>query len=315
MNHFSPTVSVIILSYNRPAYLEQSITAALAQSYTNLEVVVVDNPSAASDEIARLVGRYPGVKLLCNPANLGYTGGMNAGLAAATGDYVLLTEDDIVADAGCVASLVEYMSGDASAGLVAPLIFNKESGTIRCAGGALEMGAVFRKRIFGAGERDAGQFARPFEVTHLDGATLMARTDFLRRLRGFRDEFFMYVESSELCVRVVREGKRLVVVPRAKVYHFEPPDKPTPPEIEFHKLKNFFALYLLHAPGRVLPEFFIRYAVVGTLRAALTRRGGNISTRLRALWWTLQRARALRAERRREGLAVTTAHGLNDTKA
>lgn len=298
MNRPSPTVSVIVLSYNRPACLEQSLASVLAQSYTNLDVVVVDNPSGASADIERIVRRHARVRLLQNPTNVGFAGGMNRGIAAAVGEYVCLTEDDIVLDVDSVRRLVEYAEAHTPTGLLSPLIFNRTAGTVRCAGGEFNLGGVYRKEIHGAGAPDAGLFPRPFDVTYVAGSSIFARADFLRRVGGFREEFFMYVEDVELCARVIRSGRRITVVPDARVYHIEPAEETgLAPHLEFQKLKNFFALYLLHAPRRVLPEFFLRYAALGTLRAALGR-GGNPWARIRAVWWALRRARSLRREGR-----------------
>lgn len=294
----SPVVSVVLLSYNRPAYLKEALASLLAQSYEHLEITVVDNPSPASAEIARIVGQYPNIKLIQNSLNLGYAGGMNKGIENASGHYIYLTEDDIIVEKDCIRRLVEYLDEHPSTALVAPIIYNKAGRTIRCAGGHFELGAVYRMKIYGAGEADVGQFPQPFEVTYIDGATMFARADLWKKLGGFREEFFMYVEAVEFSARVAKSGQKLEVVPRAGVYHFEPPESPAPPEIEFHKLKNFFALYLLHAPLRNLPEFVCRYAILNTLRSLFGRRGKTL-TRLKALLWVLRRTPALLKERRK----------------
>lgn len=299
MNRTPPTVSVVVLSYDRPACLEQALESVLAQSYASLDVLVVDNPSRASAEVERIVRRHARVRLLRNPTNVGFAGGMNRGIAAASGEYVCLTEDDIVMEADCVTRLVEYAEAEASAGLLSPLIFNRAAGTIRCAGGEFSLGGVYRKEVHGAGSRDAGAFPRPFDVTYVAGSNVFARAEFLRSLGGFREEFFMYVEDVELCARVIRAGRRIAVVPGARVHHIEPAEETgSAPHLELQKLKNFFALYLLHAPRRVLPEFFLRYGALATLRAALGRGGGDPRARLGALWWALRRARSLRREGR-----------------
>jgi GT2 family glycosyltransferase len=300
MNHSSPHVSVVILSYNRPDCLKLSLASVLAQTYTKLDVLVVDNPSGASAEVEAIVRRHPNVRLLQNPTNVGFAGGMNRGIAAASGEYICLTEDDIVMDADSVRRLVEYIEAHDSTGLLAPLILNRTAGTVRCAGGEFSLGGVYRKEIYGEGAPDAGLFPRPFDVTYVAGSSLFARADFLRRVGGFREEFFMYVEDVELCARVAKAGRRITVVPGARVYHIEPAEETgLAPHLELQKLKNFFALYLLHAPRRVLPEFFLRYALLGTLRAALGR-SDDPRTRLKALWWALRRARSLCREGHRQ---------------
>jgi GT2 family glycosyltransferase len=301
-----PLVSVVVLSYDRPALLAEALDAVLAQDYANTDITVVDNPSPSSAQVAALVNLRPGVRLVANSANEGYAGGMNRGIERARGEYVLLTEDDIVLAHDCVARLVEHAEAHASVGLSAPVIYNRGEGTIRCAGAEIELGGVFKKKVYGAGERDEGQFGDSFEVPYLDGATLFGRADFLRALGGFREEFFMYVEADELCARVVKAGARLAVVPGSKVYHFEPPtDAPPAPGLAFHKLKNFFALYLLHAPARVLPEFFCRYALLAALRS-LVGRGADPLTHLKALLWVMKRAPALVVDRRGLGERMKT---------
>lgn len=299
----NPTVSVVVLSYNRPALLREALRSVVEQSHAPHEVILVDNRSPASGEVARLAKEFPAVRLIGNVENLGFTTGMNQGIAAAAGEYVYLTEDDMTLDSDCIGRLVEYAEANRHDGLVSPILYNRASGTIRCAGGEVSLGGVYRTMIHGEGERDVGQFARPFGVTYVDGAVIFARTDYLRRLGGFRDEFFMYVDAVELSVRVAKGGGRMTVVPSAKSYHFEPPEAaPASPEIQFHKYKNFFSLHLLHAPALCLPEFFCRYALLALARASLGL-GGDALSLLKALWWISRRAPGLLGERRRESRA------------
>jgi GT2 family glycosyltransferase len=297
----TPLINAVLLSYNRPAYLREALASLLDQSYQNLLITVVDNPSPSSDEVARIVGQHSQVRLIQNRTNQGYTGGMNRGIEAAAGKYIFLTEDDMTLEPDCVQRLAEFMEQHPATGLSAPVIYNKSERTIRCAGGEVKLGAVYKRKIYGVGEEDAGQFETPFEVSYVDGVTMLARADLLKRLGGFREDFFMYVESVELCVRAHNYGAQLSVVPGARAYHFEPLVGPTPPEIEFHKIKNFLSLYLLHAPARVLPEFLCRYALWNTLRTMFTRRGGGYRlASLKALLWVLRKTPSLLRERNQQ---------------
>lgn len=292
----SKLVSVILLSYNRPALLKEALASLLRQSYENIEIIAVDNHSPSSAEIRLIVSRYPGVKLIQNPVNLGFTGGMNKGLREASGDYVYLTEDDLIVEENCIARLVEHMENSPSTGLVAPIMYNRGDDTIRCAGGDLILDAVYAKNIFGAGEKDTGQFSQSFDVTFIPGATIFSDLEYLRRLNGFREDFFMYAEDSELCRRVVKSGSKLTVVPQAKVFHFDPLIERSSQRIEFHKLKNFFSLYLLHAPLRVLPAFYFRYAMMNFLSALISDRK-IVWPMTKALGWFLFKSPSLILDR------------------
>jgi len=289
-------VSIVVLSYARPQLLKQSLDSLARQSYQPLEIIAVDNKSSRSDEIAKVVEQYPAVRLVANNQNLGFTGGMNKGMLEARGHYVYLTEDDVIVDEDCIATLVAHMETKPTTGLAAPIMYNHQDGTIRSAGGEIALEAIYSKTVFGAGEHDAGQFDRPFDVTCVPGAAIFSTRELLRRLKGFREDFFMYAEDNELCLRVSRLGFKVTVVPQAKVFHVEPVVAPLSSKLEFHKIKNLFSLYLLHAPLRVLPEFYVRYGVIGFLRA-LVSKPQSVWPRLKASLWFLFKAPGLVIER------------------
>lgn len=312
MTEQGPTVSVVVLSYNRPHLLREALRSLSAQSCAPHEIIVVDNRSPRSAEVARVVSEFPSAQLVANDANLGYAAGMNRGIRLATGCYTYLTEDDITLDADCLRHLVTFLETSATPTLAAPLMYNRGAGTIRCAGGSLSLGGIYRRTTFAEGAHDTGQFPRPFHVSYIDGAGIFARTRFLQETGGFREDFFMYVEAVEFCARVEKRGGRLALVPAAKTYHFEPgANANDSPELNYHRVKNLFALYVLHAPLRVLPEFALRYVVWGTLRSLSPGSGGRGAARahLSALVWLLKRLPSLARERRAGDAGAGDARG------
>ena len=293
-----PRVTVVVLSYNRPRLLEKALRSILAQTIDAMEVIVVDNRSSSSSEIRDLVGTFPNVRLVANPGNLGFTGGMNGGLSEARGEYVYLTEDDVELAADCLVHLVEYLETHREVALAGPIMWNRNEGTVRCAGGEFDLGAVYRMRIVGAGAAEAPQ-TTPFQTMYLPGAAIAARTPQLRELGGFRDDFFMYGEDVELCARVLKRGWHLVIVPAAKVFHHEPPPAHADSSVvAYHKFKNLGALYLLHARLTVLPMWVLRYAGVGGIRQVLSDRSALMPWLKAWIWLTVQ-APALFAQRGR----------------
>lgn len=252
-----PGVSVLVLSYRRPAYLAQALESIAAQSHTPEEVIVSDNRSPASGEVERLVGDRPGVRLLAHAANLGYAAGMNRALAAARGEYVLLTEDDMVLEPDCLELLAGFARSRPEWQLLTGTILDLETGEVVAAGGDASLGGVYRLRLFSRARAE-----EPYPASYASGAMLFAPRALFERLGGFREEFFMYLEDVELCQRARRRGYPLRVVPRARAFHQHPPPPPAGGPLYYHKLKNLFALYLLHAPARCVPEAFLRYGVV-----------------------------------------------------
>jgi GT2 family glycosyltransferase len=197
---------------------------------------------------------------------------MNIGIKAATGDFICLTEDDIIMDRSYVAELVQFCRREDAVGLCGGIQYNQKAGTIRCAGGDFSLGPIFRNALIGADECDKGQFSAPFDVTWVPGSMIFSRTAFLQRLGGFREDFFMYFDDLELCARVRRLGLRTMVVPEAKAYHIDAPPAVRSGLTEFHATKNLFTVYLLHARLCVLPEFCLRYGVLALFRALATDR-------------------------------------------
>jgi N-acetylglucosaminyl-diphospho-decaprenol L-rhamnosyltransferase len=290
-----PVVSVVVLSFNRPDLLRQNLASLRQQLYSSLEIIVVDNASPASDEIAQMVGEQAGIRLLRNPFNLGFTGGMNVGLAAAHGHYVCLTEDDMTLAPDCLARLVEHMKQNPKCGVASGVMFNLGDNTIRYNRGSLALGVPLRIGYqYGEGER---QPTDPYVVEWIPGAMVFSRLDYLRALGGFREDFFMYFEDVELCLRVARSGCSVMIVPSAKVFHFPPPPASFLPNIEYHKLKNVIATYLLHASWTIIPVFFLKYGVWTLIKMAWMR-DQRLNLHFRAIAWNLRHLSALLKERR-----------------
>jgi GT2 family glycosyltransferase len=295
-----PNVSVICLSYNRPHLLADALAALAAQTYPNLDVTVIDNRSPRSGEVAEVVARFPNVRLVPNPENAGFAGGMNLGIRHAAGEFVCLTEDDLTLDPDFVAALVRHFAAHPDTGLAAGLLINRGSRTILCAGGEYDLCPVFRFRLRDEGEPDAKPFRGPFEVPFISGSLVFARRDFLAgELNGFRDDFFLYYEDLDLSHRARRVGRRIVVVPGAKAYHAEPPTRPPSDLADYHKYKNLYSLYFLHAPAAVLPAFVLRYGPWALLRALLTGRLRDFYLAGKAWGYVLPRVPSLWRERRR----------------
>jgi GT2 family glycosyltransferase len=266
-----PLVSVVILSYSRPDHLRRAIESVADQSYPSLDTIVVDNKSPGSDAIARIVSASPRVRFIANDENLGFAGGMNVGIAAASGEYVYLTEDDVLLRPGCLSAMVDYVERHPDAGLVAPVMYDQSSGSVRSAGGRFALEPVFNLTIIT--ERTAGQGPQPFDVMYVPGASILARTSLLKSVNGFRDDYFLYQEDLELCIRMMKAGYRVVTVPAAGVDHIDPPPGPASNMVEYFRIRNLFRTYVLHAPARVLPGFFLRYGVIDFSRTVIQNPG------------------------------------------
>jgi glycosyltransferase involved in cell wall biosynthesis len=92
----TPLVSIILPTYNGSAYLRESIDSCLAQTYSNCELIVVDDCStdATPDIIASYVAKDSRIRSLRHPTNRKLPAALNTGHAAAKGSYLTWTSDD-----------------------------------------------------------------------------------------------------------------------------------------------------------------------------------------------------------------------------
>lgn len=99
-----PLVSVIIVNFNYGRYIEQAIESVFAQTYSNIEIIVVDN--ASTDEspaiLAAISERNPQVTIVRRSSNDGQTAATLDGLARSTGQYVIFFDADDVLLPLCV---------------------------------------------------------------------------------------------------------------------------------------------------------------------------------------------------------------------
>ncbi len=293
-----PLLTVVVLSYDRPAYLRQALASLVDQEPADREIIVVDNPSPACDEIARVVAGFPGVRLARQAVNGGFTGGMNAGLALATGRYVLFTEDDIVLAPGAIAALLAQAATLGRPALLTGVMLDLGTDRVRCAGGEVALGPPYRLRVIGAGEPVARIATEPYEVSFAPGAFVLVDRALAATTGRFRADYFMYLEDVELCLRLRKAGVPIVVVPRSRVYHLAAAPAVAPASLEYHKVKNLLATYVLHGRAEALPEVALRYGVAETWRRL--RSGPAAAWAFARAWiWVLVNAGRLWRERSR----------------
>ena len=91
---YNPLISVIIPTYNRGALLGRAIRSVLAQSYRNIEIIVVDD--ASDDYSGAVVKEFSDNRLsyIRHDSNMGGAKARNTGIKAAKGEYIAFQDSD-----------------------------------------------------------------------------------------------------------------------------------------------------------------------------------------------------------------------------
>ena len=114
MQH-SPLVSVICLCYNHEKYVEEALESVINQSYTNIELIIIDDCSTDNSKkvIEKWLLKHPTITFISNKRNLGNTTSFNKAVKFSKGEYIidLATDDILLKD--CVATQVETFKNSA----------------------------------------------------------------------------------------------------------------------------------------------------------------------------------------------------------
>jgi GT2 family glycosyltransferase len=216
-----PLVSIITVNYNQLDYTLQLLESLRHTRYRNLEVIVVDNASKQNpDSVIR--ERYPEAKVIVSSENLGFAGGNNLGINAATGKYLFFLNNDTEVDANTFDPLVRLFETIPDAGIASPKILYYNSGeTIQYVGCSNINPYTGRNKREGFREKDNGQYDTLRETDLAHGAAMMVPRSVIDKAGLMPELFFLYYEELDWCETIKNNGYKIYVVPAAKIYHKE----------------------------------------------------------------------------------------------
>jgi len=114
----NPKVSVIVLNWDGLKYIHECIDSVLKQTYTNIEILFVDNAST-DNSLIECKDRYKSISFIENEENVGFAKGMNIGIDRATGNYILLLNTDVYLREDYISVCVNEFLKDDTLGCIA----------------------------------------------------------------------------------------------------------------------------------------------------------------------------------------------------
>jgi len=281
----TPLVYAIVLNWNQPKDTVCCLTSLAKQTYHALQLVVVDNGST-DDSITIISTAFPDAVLLKNPTNLGFAAGMNTGIRyalQANADCVFILNNDTVLAPETVSQLVRYIRQDV--GLVAPIIYyDSDPQRIWSLGGrinpwTLEVNHYARNII------DQGKFPPYISQDFVPGCAMLLSRTALERVGLFDEQFFMYYEDSDLCVRIRDERFKILSVTTAHMWHKVAVSSggSDSPNERYWMARSGLRFFVKHARWYQVPNIFI-WRLASALRTTWRLLYAGKKAALKAYW-------------------------------
>ncbi len=231
-------VSIIIVNYNTRVEVSDCIQSLLRQTSIRFDIWVVDNASddGSVDALQQRFGTK--IKLIASSINLGFGKANNLAALHATGQYLYFINPDAqLQGSQSLRILVDYAIANPTCGLIGTTVIDTNS----------------KQRILPAyhypGQK---QLKSTPHLAHLPGniawiqgsSMLMLKTRFAQ-LHGFDPDYFLYVEETDLCLRVRKAGYKIAVCEQVIVEHIGGASQRTE-KIAATRLKKQHSLYIFY---------------------------------------------------------------------
>lgn len=190
----SPSVNVVIVTYNGERFIKKCLDSLTKQDYPKdrYSVIVVDN--ASKDSTQSIVRTFPMVKLIANSRNAGFSGANNIALRRGGCDYAIVLNQDSIVEGDFVRQLVSVMENDRA--------------IAACCGA---------EHPYDKTRKDTRKLE---EVNWVGGGITIFRMEALKKVGFFDDNYFMYNEDADLSWRLKFSGWKLYYTPKVIWHHY-----------------------------------------------------------------------------------------------
>ncbi|MBI2945779.1 MAG: sugar transferase, partial [Candidatus Wallbacteria bacterium] len=223
-------LSVVIVNFDTSAYLREAIRSVLRESEgLSSECIVVDNHSP--DGSAAMVRReFPQVRLIANSVNVGFSTGVNQGITASRGRYLLVLNADTVALEGSLRELLDFADEHPECGVAGPRL-EYHDGRLQpsCRTFYSFKTLMLRRTALGKLFPEAPEIRRHLmldwhhdsvrEVDWVLGAAMLVRRRALEQIGWMDERYFLYLEDVDWCYRMKQAGWKVLFCPRARIVH------------------------------------------------------------------------------------------------
>jgi len=168
----------------------------------NIPIIVVENSNNQSFK-DQLESKYKNLKCVLSKSNLGMGAGNNIGIKLAKTDYVFILNPDAKLESNTLNELYLASKKLSDFSVISPISSNIKFPNY----------GMFNKR------QKVEISESPFQVDYVDGFAMLLNKNKFKNNIYFDENFFLYLENNDLCLRVNKEGGSVFVAPSAKINH------------------------------------------------------------------------------------------------
>jgi GT2 family glycosyltransferase len=317
----APAVTIAIVTFNSARYIRPCLEFALAQNYSNFEIIVIDNDSRDGTRAA-LKKFEDRVRIICNSENFGFAAAQNQAIRVSRAPWVLTLNPDVRLSPDFIARLVEAGSLDPRCGAVTGKLLAMAPDFEIPAQPVFDSTGIYftpSLRHFDRGSRmpDDGRYNQLEYVFGATGAAALYRREMIDDIsingEFFDPDFFAYREDADVAWRAQLLGWRCVYTPGAVAWHVRsvlPSNRRSlPAAVNMHSVKNRWLMRIKN----MTPDLYRRHGFAITFRDCVVIAGCLLfefrSLRAFALLFRLfprawARRREIMARRRVSGPAI-----------
>lgn len=232
-------VSIIIVNYKTSHLIIECIKSIIEHTLDiNYEIIVVDNNS--EPDFAGIIfnslnhafsfsGENEFIHFVTLSENIGFGRANNEGLRIAKGRNILFLNPDTLLLNNAVKILSDFLDCHSKVGACGGNLIDKDFKPTfsfkRFLPGVFwefdELLNTIPQKILYGRNKWYNYTGRPFKVGFISGADLMVKKSVLEQTGGFRDDFFLYFEETDLCNRIREKGWEIYNVPSVSIQHLE----------------------------------------------------------------------------------------------
>jgi GT2 family glycosyltransferase len=226
-------LTVVTVNYNSKGYLEGCLESVYRETaLDSFQVVVVDN--ASDDRDFRVIeNRYPRLAVIYNSVNYGFSTACNQGIRSYPADFYLLLNPDCQVRGDAIGKTLRFMRKRQDAGIAGCRVVHPDGSLQLACRRSIPRPSTALYRFMGLSRLfpRSRRFAR-YNLTYLDereineveavsGSFLMVRDEVIRDIGLLDQDYFLYGEDLDFCLRAGRKGWKVLYYPEAEVVHFK----------------------------------------------------------------------------------------------